>query len=120
MKKLPITLAVAAFALFAAQPGHAFDLVPGIGLGGAKKGGIKIRGNVDQSAAVDSVSNSAISGGQALVGVASIREGDVQVNGNVDQSAALSNANNIAQGRGSVACLDVATIGDLQPCDGYD
>lgn len=45
---------------------------------------------------------------------------DVQVNGNVDQSAALSNANNIAQGRGSVACLDVATIGDLQPCDGYD
>lgn len=114
MKKLPITLAMTAFALFAADASRAFDL-PGL-----KSGGIKVKGNVEQSAAVDSVSNSAIGGGKALVGVASIREGDVQVNGNVDQSAALSNANNIAQGRGSVACLDVATIGDLQPCDGYD
>jgi hypothetical protein len=98
MKRLPIALAVAAFALMGAT--------------GAYAANVKINGStVNQSVNATNNSNSA-SGKEAVAKQSIGRISDAEITGStVNQNVSAANNSNSASGAGSVACQDIGVIG---------
>lgn len=85
----------------------------------AEVGGVKIHGNVDQTATVQNATVTA-SGNrataiQSLAGI----HGNTDITGNVKQVVSVGNATVTASGDRSTACQAIGTIGDNPACKGY-
>jgi hypothetical protein len=105
MKRFPIALAVAAFALVSA--GSAFA-----------DGGIKIDGTVTQSITADNNTNTAQGNESFARQVFGVINADVA--GSVDQNVNANNNTNLAEGEGSEACQAFGVIGPVEDVCGYE
>ena len=85
----------------------------------AEVGGVKIRGNVDQTATVQQATVTA-SGNRAtaIQSIAGIH-GNTDITGNVKQVVSVGTATVTASGDRSTACQAIGTIGDNPACKGY-
>ncbi len=84
----------------------------------AEVGGVKIRGNVEQTATVQNATVSAT--GNRATAVQSIAgiHGYADITGNVKQVVSVGNATVTASGDRSTACQAIGTIGDNPACQG--
>jgi hypothetical protein len=85
----------------------------------AEVGGVKIHGNVDQTATVQNATVSATgnraTAAQSIAGI----HGYTDITGNVKQVVSVGNATVTASGDRSTACQAIGTIGDNPACHGY-
>jgi len=81
-----------------------------------EKGGVDIRGNVNQQVTARDVTATA-SGRNAKAGLSMATvHGGSQIRGNVTQKVAVRNVTSTASGRDAKSCLQLATVGDNPAC----
>ena len=85
----------------------------------AEVGGVRIHGNVDQTATVKdatvTASGNRATAIQSLAGI----HGNTDITGNVKQVVSVGTATVTASGDRSTACQAIGTIGDNSACKGY-
>ena len=81
-----------------------------------EKGGVDIRGNVNQEVTARNVTATA-NGRNAKAGLSMAAvHGGSEIRGNVRQKVAVRNATSTATGRDAKSCLQLATVGDNPAC----
>ena len=85
----------------------------------AEVGGVRIHGNVDQTATVkDATVTASGNRATAIQSIAGIH-GNTDITGNVKQVVSVGTATVTASGDRSTACQAIGTIGDNSACKGY-